>query len=308
MEEREFEFDRIILGDARTVLENVPDESVDLSLWSPPYYVGKSYEKDLDFEEWQDLIKTVVGHHSRVLRKGAFVAVNMADILCFADVNMPRFQASHPKRKRKVTREQVLEAHRRYPEESRYELAARLGCSEQTVQRRLQHNNIRGGKTAVSTKVLLTGAMLAQWAEESGLYLYDRRVWHKDPCWANGRWHASTYRSVDEFEYLYVFWKPGIVTYERDRLSSHEWAQWGSRGVWKLASVSRNDRHEAEFPEKLAERAIRLLTPEKGTVIDPFVGSGTTTAVARKLGRRWLGIELDQAQAQAARRRTEKAR
>ena len=44
-------FNRIIFGDARAVLQKLPVDSVDLSFWSPPYYVGKSYERDLRFEE-----------------------------------------------------------------------------------------------------------------------------------------------------------------------------------------------------------------------------------------------------------------
>lgn len=135
--------------------------------------------------------------------------------------------------------------------------------------------------------------MLAEWAEQVGLYLYDRRVWHKDPCWANSRWHSNSYRAVDEFEHVYIFVKPGIVEYDRQRLSDVEWSEWGSRGVWQIRSVQRNNRHEAEFPEELAARVIRLLSPEGGTVIDPFVGSGTTTFVAKTLGRHWLGVDMD---------------
>ena len=52
VEERPFDFDRIINGDALQVLKEVPAETVDLSFWSPPYFVGKSYEKDLTFEGW----------------------------------------------------------------------------------------------------------------------------------------------------------------------------------------------------------------------------------------------------------------
>ena len=109
---------------------------------------------------------------------------------------------------------------------------------------------------------------------------------------------------MDEFEHVYVFWQPGPTVYDRDRLAPGEWAEWGSRAVWAIPSVARNDRHEAEFPERLAERVILLYSPAGGTVIDPFVGSGTTTAVARRLGRRWLGIELDAGAATVAEART----
>ena len=73
---------------------------------------------------------------------------------------MPRFQADNVRGKKvKVTRETVLVAKAQHPTASRYELAALLGCSEQTVQRRLEDNNVRGGENAPSTKILLTGCM-----------------------------------------------------------------------------------------------------------------------------------------------------
>lgn len=298
-------FNRIITGDARKYLQGLPENSVDLSFWSPPYYVGKSYEQDLTFDGWCSLLRDVIACHKKILKLGGFLAVNIADILCFPDEKIPRYQADNLRRKTNpVTREQVLAVKSKYPNANRKQLGAILGCSEQTVQRRLEHNNVRGGKQQTATKVMLTGCMVSQWAEDVGLYLYDQRVWHKDPCWANSRWHSNSYRAVDEFEHIYVFWNPGIVEYDRERLSDREWATWGSRGVWNIRSVRQNDRHEAEFPEELAERIIRLLSPENGVVIDPFVGSGTTTAVAKKLGRTWLGIDSDQQSAHIARTRT----
>ncbi len=301
-------FNRIIAGDARDILKKLPPDRVDLSFWSPPYHVGKSYEKGWTFEDWQGLIRDVIACHARILKPAGFLVVNIADILCFADPAMPKFQADNLNgKKHKVTREDVLKAKQKHPEANRHKLAEILGCSEQTVQRRLENNNVRGGRHQTATRVLLTGGMVTEWAESARLYLYDRRIWHKDPCWANSRWHSTSYRAVDEFEHLYVFWKPGIVSYDRNRLAAAEWAEWGSRAVWKLASVRRNHRHEAEFPESLVERVVRLYSPEDGTVIDPFVGSGTTTAVAKRLGRQWLGIDISHQSAETARQRTNAA-
>lgn len=301
-------FNRIVQGDAREVLASLPVESVDLSFWSPPYFVGKSYEQGMSFEDWQSLLNDVIQCHTDILKPGGFLAVNIADILCFSDPHMPRYQANQVNGKKvKVSRADIEAVLQEHPNATRHELAAMLGCSEQTIQRRMEHNNVRGGKQESGTKVKLTGAMVAAWAEEAGLYLYDQRIWHKDPCWANSRWHSSSYRAVDEFEHVYVFWKPGITHYERERLESDEWADWGSRGVWRIPSVSRNDRHEAEFPEALAERVIKLLSPAGGVVIDPFVGTGTTTAVAKRLGRQWLGIDSIPAHVTVATERTDVA-
>ena len=296
---------RIIAADARAAMASLPPVSVDLSFWSPPYFVGKSYERDLTFESWSELLDDVMQAHARLIKPGGFVVVNIADILCFADPEMPRFMADNMRRKYvPVTRAMVEEAWAERPDASRKEIARVLGCSEQTVQRRLEGNNVRGGKYATPTKVFLTGTMLVDSAEEAGLYLYDRRIWRKDPCWANSRWHSNSYRAVDEFEYLYVFWKPGTTFYDRDRLTSEEWSEWGSRAVWDIPSVKRNDRHEAEFPELLAQRVIQLYSPEGGVVLDPFVGSGTTTAVAKRMGREWIGVERDPETAAMAEHRT----
>ena len=301
-------FGRILTGDARRHLAKLPEACIDLSFWSPPYYVGKSYERHLSFDGWRGLLREVIHGHARIIKPGGFLAVNIGDILCFPDPAIPRFQANNRRRKKvPITKEQILAVKAKYPNANRHRLAELLGCSEQTIQRRLEDNNVRGGKQAASTKVLLTGCMVAEWAEEAGFYLYDQRIWHKDPCWANSRWHSNSYRAVDEFEHIYVFWHPGITDYDRNRLSADEWASWGSRGVWSIRSISRNDRHEAEFPEELAARVIRLFSPLGGVVLDPFVGSGTTTAVAKKLGRQWLGIDLDPRHTRMARRRTDGA-
>ena len=123
----------------------------------------------MTFDEWQSLLSDVINAHSRIIKPGGFMAVNIGDILCFPDESIPRFQADNVRGKKvRITREEVLAAKARNPGANRYQLAALLGCSEQTVQRRLEDNNVRGGKTAVATKVLLTGCMVSDWAEEAG--------------------------------------------------------------------------------------------------------------------------------------------
>ncbi|MDE0166394.1 MAG: DNA methyltransferase [Bryobacterales bacterium] len=154
-------FDRIVTGDARLAMTHLPAGCVDLSFWSPPYFVGKSWERGLSFCGWQELLRDVLVNHDRIVRPGGFIAVNIGDILCFPDGSMPRLQADNVRRKTSpVTRERVLETVERNPTAGRRQLARELGCSEQTVQRRLEGNNARGGRRGHATKVKLTGCLL----------------------------------------------------------------------------------------------------------------------------------------------------
>jgi site-specific DNA-methyltransferase (adenine-specific) len=75
-------------------------------------------------------------------------------------------------------------------------------------------------------------------------------------------------------------------------------ANWTSRtmayptNVLHMATECGNKNHSAAFPKALPEWFIKLFTDEGDYVLDPFVGSGTSCAVARKLGRHSVGIEI----------------
>lgn len=65
------------------------------------------------------------------------------------------------------------------------------------------------------------------------------------------------------------------------------------RSVWTIPTQGYAEAHFATWPEALVERIIKAGCPEGGTILDPFMGSGTTALVARRLGRRSVGIELN---------------
>lgn len=308
MRAKNLQLNKVYWGDARAFLPLIQNDSVACSVWSPPYFVGKTYESHLkSFAEWKTLLREVIHLHFPITLPGGFLVVNIADILCFKDTQMPRIQAENlTHRKSKVSREDINRARRKHPNYSRYQLAELLGCSEQTIDRRLNGNNIRGGKYNTQTRVKEVGGMLEEWALEAGFYLYDRRIWAKDPAWQNSEWHTTSYRAVDEFEYLYFFWKPGATVIDRKRLTPEEWSSWGSRGVWQIRSVRSNDDHEAKFPPELPRRVIQMLTAPGDVVLDCFVGSGTTGVVALEMGRRFIGIELDRTYAAGAQKKIER--
>ena len=61
--------------------------------------------------------------------------------------------------------------------------------------------------------------------------------------------------------------------------------------------------HPCQMPEGVLDRIIRVASNENGIVLDPFAGSGTTLAVAKKLGRSYLGVELSEQYADGVRKR-----
>ncbi|ANS03261.1 DNA modification methylase [uncultured Mediterranean phage uvDeep-CGR2-KM18-C269] len=66
------------------------------------------------------------------------------------------------------------------------------------------------------------------------------------------------------------------------------------RSVWTINTQPYKDAHFAVFPPKIPELCIKAGSKEGDTVLDPFFGSGTTGWVAQRLGRQWIGIELNE--------------
>ena len=214
--------DAIARGNARAQTARIAPGSVDLALWSPPYLVGKSYERGLDLSSWTKLIDELFALHARVLRPGGFAVVDIADVLAWPDPALGAAPAAtDPDRRGPVTADQVAAARRADPAASNAALARRLGCSEQTVSRRLRTSAHRSGRRP-RTRVLATSALVEQAADKAGLHLCDHRIWAKTPAWKNNAWHASSYRSVDEWEHLLFFQRPGPFVYDRSRLDPAE--------------------------------------------------------------------------------------
>ena len=75
------------------------------------------------------------------------------------------------------------------------------------------------------------------------------------------------------------------------------------RSVWTVTTKPYAEAHFATFPADLIIPMVKAGSPEKGIVLDPFMGSGTTAYVARQLGRNYLGIELSKDYIKLAERR-----
>jgi len=101
----------------------------------------------------------------------------------------------------------------------------------------------------------------------------------------------------NDMEFILMLRKPGgyrqPTEEQRDasRLTKDEHHDWFQQ-VWTLTGESTRE-HPAPFPEQLAYRLVRMFSFTGDTVLDPFMGLGTTLVAAAKCGRNGIGVEID---------------
>ena len=98
-------------------------------------------------------------------------------------------------------------------------------------------------------------------------------------------------------------WKNGSRIRERDDRDHYPDGGRNARSVWEIATQPFPEAHFATYPAALVRRCILAGSREGDTVLDPFVGSGTTAHVARKHGRHAIGIDLNSDYLEIAARR-----
>ncbi|GIV29913.1 MAG: methyltransferase [Bacteroidia bacterium] len=101
-----------------------------------------------------------------------------------------------------------------------------------------------------------------------------------------------------DYEFILIFKKPGKAPQvskeikEKSKLTKEEWNEYFS-GHWNF-NGERQTEHLAMFPEELPKRLIKMFSFVGDTVLDPFLGSGTTILAAKKLNRHSIGYEINE--------------
>lgn len=180
---------------------------------------------------------------------------------------------------------------------------------------------IKGSETGSSFKQAL-------FFMECGFNLHDTMIWKKTnpiPLTHN--------RFEQSFEYMFVFSKGSPKTFNpikipcvtkgqmRKRKNSNKEEGSAVRNrdevtitknkkikgnVWEIPVSNTKFNHPAIFPEQLAQDHILTWSNPGDVILDPFLGSGTTCVVAKKLGRNYIGIELNEEYVEMAERRISK--
>ena len=258
----------LMLGDCLERMREIEDGSVDLTVTSPPYDNLRTYNGNnvLWCEQvWQDCIKELY----RVTKTGGAVVWVVGDA------------------------------------------------------------TIKGSETGTSFKQAL-------WAMQCGFNLHDTMIYNKGSCPFPG---SIRYSQI--FEYMFI-WSKGKPTFNPicDRKNKHAGTgmkattnrqvngtltktsleknhtnrkikEVGARfNIWEISpgwAKSHTDKlayeHPATFPEQIAHDHIISWSNKCDTVLDPFMGSGTTGKMANHLGRKFIGIEMDEGYFEIGRKR-----
>ena len=127
--------------------------------------------------------------------------------------------------------------------------------------------------------------------DEIGFKIINIVVWHKsDPP-------PLIYKNKFKFSYELIIWakKDGKHTFNYDDMFSVAGEE--MQDVWTIPAVGMSEKkfgyHPTQKPEALLQRIIKACSNEGDIVLDPFSGSGTTCYVAKRLNRKYIGIEKD---------------
>ncbi len=146
---------------------------------------------------------------------------------------------------------------------------------------------------------------------ELGFYMRGEIIWNKassaSPSTAWGSWLSAANPVLrDIHEYILIFSKDTFTHSRKGKestITKEEFLEW-TKSVWTFPAVSaKMIGHPAPFPEELPHRLIKLYSFKEDVILDPFLGSGTTSLSAIKNGRNYIGYDTNKKYIELANKR-----
>lgn len=129
--------------------------------------------------------------------------------------------------------------------------------------------------------------MFAFAMQQAGWYLRSDIIWYKE----NTQPESVKDRPTRSHEHVFLFSKNEKYYYDIDAVRGPNGRR--LRDVWEINTKGYNGAHFAVYPEELVSRCALIGTEPGDYILDPFLGSGTTGAVAHRLGRKFVGCEIN---------------
>lgn len=291
-----------------TGLKNLPDNSIDCCVTSPPYFGLRDYGTDeqIGLEETPELFVSklveVFTEVKRVLKDEGTLWLNLGDS---------------------------------YASQGGGQVEQTVRNSNDYVNAGQSKGKSRKAPTGVKPKDLIGIPWMVAFAlRSSGWYLRQDIIWSKP----NPMPESVTDRCTKSHEYIFLLSKSTKYYYDAEAIKKemecsehdkrsrkgkkrfptklvngirgdnpervYEFAN--KRSVWTVNTRPYSEAHFATFPERLIIDCIKAGCPENGTILDPFMGAGTTALVARKLNRNYIGFELNPDYIKIAEKRLQK--
>ena len=283
----------VLLADALEGLRTLEPESVHTCVTSPPYYNLRDYgvagqigNEDTP-EAFVEKLVEVFREVRRVLRPDGTLWVNIGDSYA------TRSGAQPPTN----TRNSCGHTAKRTPNGYKYKdligipwlLAFALRADGWYLRQDIIWNKSNCMPESVRDRCTKSHEYIFL-LSKSERYYFDLQA-IKEPAGTKG--NARSFRGGGAYTGGRSFNNSAEVARESHGNEKNEAGTRNKRDVWTVSTTGFRGAHFAVFPEKLIEPCILAGCPEGGTVLDPFTGSGTTGVVAKKLGRDFVGVEIN---------------
>ena len=296
------ELNKIHNENCLTGLKSLPDGVVDCCITSPPYWGLRDYGHDEQlgseghFKDFVISLSNVFDEVQRVLKPTGTFFINLGDT----------YGGSGSGTTKKADTS-------KYVENSKQVYVLPNGTSKAS--------QFRG--TAMNKSLCMIPERFAIEMMDRGWCLRNQIIWHKP----NQMPSSAKDRFTVDFEKVFFFVKQPTDYYFEQQLEKAVWAESDSRAidgkskgvgkteenkyamngcggyteggmknmrtVWSINTEPSTEDHFATYPQRLVERMLKAGCPEGGIILDPFMGAGTSAVVAKKLGRNYIGFEIN---------------
>lgn len=276
---------KLYVGDCLTILDIIPEESIDLIYIDPPFYSQKAYEvfvnngaSRLAFEDrWRGGVNTFVEYLAKRITKLHRVLKPTGTFFVHLDWHIGHYV--------KVETDKIFGYHN-FRNEIIWDYTFRLMDLPKFFNRK--HDTIFFyGKTAKSH------------------FKMPKVPWTREELILNRKQKIHIDENGDE-----CIWMPGGKGHSKNKLKKIKDIIRGGKAVsdvWQIPIISSSAKERLGYPtqkpEPLLERIIEAGSKKNDLVLDAFCGCGTTMAVAEKLKRRWIGIDISQTAIQLVEKR-----